>query len=418
MRRACRLFALLLSMLVLGGNWLVLERDQLLAAMVGFSTVAFLMQGARIQQGVLRLLSIPIAVAAVTLIRSENVDYYSLLSRAVNFIASIMLLNMYLNERKTTLRDDLYFILKLMSYQALITSILGNFAPGLFHPAQSSVVATRTYQTIGYVFTFHMTPLDTFVRPDGLFFEPGVLQIYLCIYLYLALHEYDDWRQGALAMAGIVSTYSTSGSIVSLLVIAAYLVNKLRREGITKRTTIYIYATLVMSPLIGLYVSINLSEKFSGARESSYLARQSDFYTALNIISANPIIGVGFTKEEYLKAAVSARWASPLFPIEVLYEEDTTNGVLSIIYSVGIPISTILFIGLYRQVFFREKMLFLMLLILSLLGQKLFLSNFILMLCFSGLVGKRWTEQLSVNVLSTRSELDYTCHTQRKLGDT
>ena len=388
LRRFFRLLALLFSMLVLGGNGLFLGRNQCLLATILCSTIVMFLQGLRIQRGALKLLVIPCGIAAITVFRPGDIDYLSLLSRFVSFLAAIQLLNVYLNERHSALCKDLYLLLRLMAFQALITSVLGNFVPDLFQPAESDIVVVRTYHTIGYIFTYHMTPLDSFVRPDGLFYEPGAFQIYLCIYLFLALHEYDDWKQGALALVSIISTYSTSGAIVSALVILPYLLQKLRAEGRSKRISTFILVALVAVVPLGFYIQANIAEKMSGGRESSYLARLSDFYTGINIIAKHPIVGIGFTKEDYSNAASTSRQATSSFPVLTLTGEDTSDGLLSMVYSIGIPLSLPFFIGLFRQTFFRKRLIFALLILLSLLGQKLFLAIFIMMVCFSGLVGK------------------------------
>ncbi|MEL6529768.1 MAG: hypothetical protein AAFQ27_07385, partial [Pseudomonadota bacterium] len=67
-------------------------------------------------------------------------------------------------------------------------------------------------------------------------------------------------------------------------------------------------------------------------------------------------------------------------------ERGNTNGVVVLLYSVGIPLSLIFLIGLAFQRMFRPRFLFAGLIVLSLMAESLFFTPIVLMVAFSGLL--------------------------------
>jgi hypothetical protein len=141
-----------------------------------------------------------------------------------------------------------------------------------------------------------------------------------------------------------------------------------------------------------VYVAANAHAKFVGAQAGSFLARYSDLFTGLNIIAAHPILGIGFEGNAYFVAALANRDYSVALPAKWLLLQGSTNGVLSQIYSLGIPLSLPFFIGMFRQRFFRSSLIVSTILLVSLMTEKVFLCPFVMLICFSGFVGARYIE--------------------------
>ncbi len=151
------------------------------------------------------------AILMLTVSRPQGVDVNSLVIRFVNFFAGIALLDMYWTAGALSLHRDLFVILRWLAIQALATVVLAETLGFLFVPL---TVQDTEYSTFLLPFTYHAM-LDggtALTRPDGLFSEPGVFQLYLNIYLYLALFVFRSRRHAILAAAAVLSTQSTTAS--------------------------------------------------------------------------------------------------------------------------------------------------------------------------------------------------------------
>ena len=120
-----------------------------------------------------------LAVALLlNLLRPSGPDAASLVVRYANFIAGLMLLRVYLAAAPGSLTGDLAAILPWLAVQAILTVPLAVAVPQLFMTID---VNETLYSTMAGIFTHHATIEDAgfLPRPDGFFYEPGVLQIYL-----------------------------------------------------------------------------------------------------------------------------------------------------------------------------------------------------------------------------------------------
>lgn len=144
---------------------------------------------------------------------------------------------------------------------------------------------------------------DKFIRNFGPFWEPGVYSIYLCLAVIFAL-KYNEMKMSLnvyLFIMGILTTFSTTGIILLLIIFIIYLFF-CQQNG----KDIYIYK---MKILLALAVSVLLlltnsniyemvfaklsigSEKFS-----STLARMHSVYANVGIFLDYPLIGCGIDK--------------------------------------------------------------------------------------------------------------------------
>jgi hypothetical protein len=397
LRNGVRQFSLLLSMLVISG-WPVFPRNFLVVCLLVCCIAALSLQRKSILRRSLPVLLLPVAVALVMLFRSFDEGVLSLVSRFVNFISAFLLLNVYLNEESDVFRDDLYFILRLMAFQAIATSILANTVSGLF----TTVTGYGTpYQTIGLLLNYHVTNYDrSFFRPDGFFFEAGVFQLYLNLFLYLALFEKRDVRGAILGFFSVLSLYSTTGMIILSGLVAAYFLKGGVKRLLTRQrgrqvplAIVAVGAIAVLVPLF-MFARSNVAEKVSGDRQGSFLARQFDTYQGLRVIANHPVFGIGFTKEAYLEAKDELDNRG-LPQMAFLARRDTSNGVVSLVYAIGIPLSMFFIVGLYRQRMLQKRLIVFLLFFISLQSEKIFLTPLILMICFSGLVPNRKTPRPS-----------------------
>ncbi|MEM6474696.1 MAG: O-antigen ligase family protein [Pseudomonadota bacterium] len=324
-------------------------------------------------------------VGATVLIGGESFQLGPLAIRYANFLAGLALLSVYIDETRTTLVNDLYPILKLMAFQAILTPIAVIVAGGLFTTFE---VYDATYHTLFYVFTYHelMETGSIFKRPDGFFFEPGVFQIYLNIFLFICLFvRKHSWFDIGLASLAVIATQSTTGAIILVLQFGLAYLYWLKTADRRQKLSVFVFVPILLLPLTA-YMALNVTEKFYGALSGSAEAREYDLRTGLNVAMEKPLTGIGFDYQNYFDASERVGYREADLSRDNITERGNTNGIVVLLYSVGIPLSLIFLLGLVFQRMFRPRFLFAALLLLSLIAESLFFTPIVLMVTFSGLL--------------------------------
>ncbi|MBI2262599.1 MAG: hypothetical protein HYU62_13155, partial [Caulobacterales bacterium] len=118
-------------------------------------------------------------------------------------------------------------------------------------------------------------------------------------------------------------------------------------------------------------------------------ARTYDFYTGVNVILAHPLVGVGFDDERYKREAARLGYADTRLDYSSTAERSSSNGLIALIASIGIPMSLPFLVAIFRQRFFPKPLLFGMMLVLAFTGEALMLTPFFLMLLFSAMLSRK-----------------------------
>lgn len=320
---------------------------------------------------------------AVQALHPQGFDLGSTFTRYTNFAAGLCLLGMYLRAGERALADDLFAILPWLAVQALLTVPLATFANFLFLPFD---VDGTPYRTFLLIFTYHVLLDGTTMlpRPDGFFFEPGVFQIYLNVYLYLALLVFRRPRHVVLAASSVLATQSTTGIIILMLLFAFAAVAALATVSLGRKLAVLVAAVCIGIPVVGIAID-NIESKTVGEGRGSSWAREYDLYTGLNVIAEHPWLGIGFNYQAYYALAGQLGFEETQLSDYHLEDRGNTNGIVTLFYSLGIPLGLVFVAGLFRQRFFPHRGLFGICMMLSLFGEALFFSPFISMLLFSGL---------------------------------
>lgn len=330
-----------------------------------------------------------LVLAVITILRPGGLSIDALLPRILNFAAAITLLNIYMSSGAAALRSDLLALLRPMAWQAVLTVPVALLAPSIFIPI---VINEVEYRSFCLILTYHITieEASLFVRPDGFFFEPGVFQIYLNIFLFLVLGQSRSWRARALALGAVASTQSTTGLVIAALLLVAHVTPRLWRASTGRK--------VVLAPLIamlavgfGSVVYDNVNRKLFGELQGSAAAREYDLLTGLAILQEHPWIGIGFNHDDYrAEAARLGVNADALGSDDQAEGRSTSNGLVYMFYSVGVPMGLVLMYGFFRQPFMSPRGHFGLLLTLSLIGEALTLTPFFLLFSFAGLVVQRY----------------------------
>ena len=332
-----------------------------------------------------RLLPSVIMIFVILMI-SLVFHYYTISSLFVRFsvfIISLFLYNFYLKRSNDEFENDLFVILKWMPFQALITVLLALFVPFLFLTVSLS---NATYQTIFFVFTYHETieGLSRFVRPDGLFYEPGVFQLYLNILLYLSLFVFKKRGYSIITIIAIFSTQSTTGIVICLLILSYYFfVEHLRGKPFLSKIGYGFGGIILLIPFF-IIANSNIQEKLYGESKGSSMARQYDLFTGINVALSKPLTGIGFDYNQYKAVASGLGFQDTEMDQKSLEDRSNSNGIVFLFYSIGLPIGLLFIIGLFRQEFFSHKFLVGLIFFLSLFGETLIFTPFFLLFTYSG----------------------------------
>ena len=317
----------------------------------------------------------------------------SIASRTMTFLAALLLLEVYLSRPLDRLMADLFNILCLMSMQAILTSLLGNFARDLFWTIN---VQDLDYHTLGFLFNFHFVheEVGRYVRPDGFFYEAGVFQIYLSIFLYLSLFWRFNAFWAAMASVALATTWSTVGlgvAVALLLIFSWQLRSRLHGRGLT----LVLIGYVVLLPIVVSLAISNVDEKMSGELRGSFLAREYDFYTGVNIIEARPLTGIGFGVDRYLHYSNMFGYQATELRVEQTDERPNTNGLMQVLYTIGLPLGLPLLFGMFTQRLFGAKLPMMLILGASFYSQSVVFTPFFLSILFSGFL---WSPNFRVTM--------------------
>lgn len=382
-RKRLRQIALIVGILMSGGIMLIPREPMLIIAVV---TCFVLKNPLRLLRPEFALIwMVLFAVAAAVLVGGESFQLEPMIIRYANFLAGLALLLVYIDERRSTLSDDLYPILKIMAFQAVLTPLVYLAIPQYFFSVR---VFDTQYSTFYFLFTFHeFVDVGALLkRPDGLFFEPGVFQIYLNVFLFLCLFvRRQSLFDIALATAAVLATQSTTGVAIMLVQVGCAYLLWVRNTDRARKIGVLVLGPILLLPL-GAYMTYNVSEKFYGALSGSAEAREYDLRTGISVALEQPLTGIGFDYSKYFDIASRVGYREAELSKENITERGNTNGIVVLFYSLGIPLALVFLIGLMRQRLFRPSLLMGLVATLSLMAESLSLTPFFLMLIFSGLL--------------------------------
>jgi hypothetical protein len=378
-----RRIALLLGILLSGGM-LILPRIPLLVLLIVFSLVATGFRG--IPLGATRKVWLLLGVILIaSVIRSGPIDPESLVVRYTNFLGGLFLLAVYLRCGYSKLSQDLFVLLPWMAIQAVLTFVMANWAPSIF--VDVNLPNEGSFSTFLYILNYHVLLEDfsSFIRPNGFFWEPGVYQIYINLYLYLSLFVFNDKRHAILALSAIACIYSTTGVLIASLLLAVALKQRFSSSGRRQRAIVFSVGLLI-APFILAFSGKNINEKIAGEMQGSSLIRQYDLLVGLDVIKSHPVLGIGFDHARYQALAPNYTFAEDVLGLTSTPERSTSNGIVYLGYTLGIPLALIFIFGLFRQNILGNKILIGGILFISMLGEALIFTPFFLMLIFSSLV--------------------------------
>ena len=404
---------LLLFLLVMSGGGLlfVLQRNNLSYLLFSLAIFVLVFMGTKLKKSVfnasLFTLSVFVSLILVNymispqieILRSEQLNYLQYGFHLLNIASCILILMHLKNNRESYyFLDRIHFILKIVLYHALVSFICYFFVKGylfkLYGGWGNEYIADSFYYLFFYdaeKYKFSLFGLE-FIRNQGLFWEPGILQIFLNILLFIEgfIVKRNKWTIFLLIIA-IITTYSTTGILIMLFLLAFIFWSYVRTSPLT--------IILVISFSLPLYyvAETNIENKTIGEKSSSFQKRYLDLVQPFAIALKYPLTGVGLDREYFQKLRSKFQMEDDFGKIIQTYiglertsestEKGSSNSLTYLIAAMGFPTALFLFFCLLKQDLFRKrKGIFMTIIIISIFSEPLLLRPFFLILIVSGMM--------------------------------
>lgn len=289
-------------------------------------------------------------------------------------------------QKKKSFLDYLYFTLLVVLFHSLFNFFIYPLISGSL-----STLSNWHYECSSFLNLFFYIPQKysfdilnfTMVRNQGLFWEPGVLQVFLNILLFLSLfvRRFKLFIVGLVSLA-ILTTLSTTGLLVMLLQFIIYSTKVIRKN--------ILLLPIILSLFVGLYfiTSLNLTDKILGDGATSFQVRLFDLVQPVLIAADYPLTGIGLDDQQYIEVRNKIDYNLWIEGISFdSVEKGATNSIMFFLASAGFPATIFLLLMLYRQTLITNyKKLFFVILVFSLMTEPLLLKPFFFIFVISGVI--------------------------------
>ena len=380
---------LFLVMMLSGGNHLFIRNPICVFVMLAYGCRIYrIMGGISLQCIPVRIRYFFIAFVSVIILQAlilKTLDS-AVLAALSNLIAGLFVFTYYKLKGLDVLLEDIVFLLKILIVLGLLSAVLYTFLPNIFQE-YTFIDSYGDRRKISHLaFLFYRGTLSTDInRLSGFFWEPGIYQVYLNLFLIIQFSFYRQKWWIAAALLSILLTQSTTGYI-SLSIILIYVAFRVFYHSKDRYMAIAI-AILFASILCVGYgvVTNNVKDKISGRNSGSFFARQADVIAGITLAYKNPLIGIGANTDRYKQMRSKIRRQGELSGAKTK-NSGTTNGLISLMYIWGLPIAVWYLWGMCRQTIVGgPRWLIATLLLLSLNSEPLAMTPFFLLFIYSGL---------------------------------
>ena len=167
-----------------------------------------------------------------------------------------------------------------------------------------------------------------FIRNSGIFWEPGVFQMYLNLAIIFELFRQKGirWKYVFILMAGVFITFSTTCFIVLIWIFVSYAL-LVKKEKVTGKTLLALTMLLVVLSIS--FFAIDYAQlleivfgKLSNSDSGSMIARSASVFVNLDIFFDHPFVGVG----------MSAINTEMVYRSALMYGRPTTHNTNTLLY--------------------------------------------------------------------------------------
>ena len=271
-----------------------------------------------------------------------------------SFFCLLCLLALYYHSHKTSYLKHLYFVLKIILIHSVINFVAYPFVkPFLFEIGNDRYECLTFFNVLFYLGDTHLFNVFgiEMSRNQGIFWEPGVLQIALNLLLFIESFIYK--RRGLIFSAtilAIISTFSTTGLFVMLIQLFIFFFK------IAKQKIYLVPLFLIIISGVFVVAEVNVRDKLSGSGQLSFQARFFDLIQPLQILMDNPLTGVGLDDEQYVEIRQQPKYSLNLGVLDFSNRsKGSTNSVMFFLAATGIPFSLLIFSFVVLSTIFSLK---------------------------------------------------------------
>jgi hypothetical protein len=292
----------------------------------------------------------------------------------------------YLKNKQTDFSYLLQSVLKWIAIHATLGFILSSFLIDYVLSVNSENFHSNTFLYL-FFYNSHFSLLGINIyRNQGIFWEPGILQIYMNILFFISSFLIRNRKLQILAAILILTTYSTTG--IGILLIQFLVILFSGNATFIQKTALLLMLLTVAIPIFILNYNAKVNNDDDSTDQTSSAFRIYDMVEGFNISRQYPLTGIGLSEDTY-KAVKSAN--NSFFTnysqdfTNILLDRRSSNSVMFFLTRFGIPFTLGYFIVLYRQKLFeKKKWLIFLIIILSNLSEPLLLSPFFVLIAASG----------------------------------
>ena len=300
---------------------------------------------------------------------------------------------MHFSDNKNRLLLSLYAVLRIIVVHSLLNFILFFFIKGNLSIISSTYHECETFLNLFFYTTergiITLFGLE-FCRNQGLFWEPGVLQVFLNIFFFLNAFIFKKNRfMLVLTAVAIVTTYSTTGIALLLLQSLVYIFKEMKNNKLL--VLIFLFFTI---PVIMIF-SLNIEEKVQGEKEASFQKRLFDLTQPFFIAAEYPLTGIGLDLNQFQKMREEFYFSSA--NLDALQDQigvesktagtdkGSSNSIMFLFATMGFP-TTIIFLFMFfnQQIIIDNKWLFMIIILISVMSEPLLLRPFFFIFIASG----------------------------------
>ena len=327
-------------------------------------------------------------------ISEQSINKYQYYIMVVS-VSALFLYHFYNNREDGVFLRRLYVILKLIVLHAFI-QVIAYFVIG--NNLTTITVSEYEYDTFNYIFYYSegSSGVSLFglelLRNQGLFWEPGVAQVFFNIFFFLEGHIMKR-NKGLLIITAfvIMTTYSTAGIAILLIQLIYYFFLEMKGSKI-----IIPIMVIISIPIYSIFTS-NLEEKISGDREASFQKRYFDLVQPFFIALQHPITGIGLDlhefqeyRSEFYVNSTSLNFLHDEVGVDLKMsntDEGSSNHFVFLLATMGFPTGLFFIFMLFKQklITVRKNML-LSIIVLALMSSPLLLRPFFFVFIMSGIV--------------------------------
>ena len=261
------------------------------------------------------------------------------------------------------------------------------------------LITSEYHESLTYNYLFYYSPKEGSIinlfgidihRNAGMFWEAGILQIYLNILFFLEISIFKREKKVlALIIFAILTTYSTTGLLLLILQIIYFAHKELK-------SNIKILLIIVLMAPLYVFFNVNMNEKIYGEGESSFQKRLFDFTQPIFIAIENPLTGVGLDLDRFQELReefyINSDLNSSLNQIGIEQKVETTskgstNSVMYMLAGMGFP-TAFLFIYMFmkQQIITNHRLIWFIIAFISVMSEPLLFRPFFFMFIVSGFI--------------------------------